>query len=356
MVTISLCMIVKNESAVLKRCLDSISFLVDEIIIVDTGSTDNTKEIAAGYTDQIYDYPWRQDFSDARNFAFSKAHMEYIYSADADEVLDSANQKRFHDLKEVLLPEIEIVQMKYITQTDSNMVYNAKKELRPKLFKRLREFTWVDPVHETVRLTPVVFDSEIEILHLPQSLHSSRDFRLFLQAFESEGTLSKKLVDMYAKELFISGTEADFFDAAPVFEKLYTKVTNPDEQKEIACVLAHFYRCTHDDRKFFKLCLKDMITTPCSEICLELGEYFYDCKDFEEAILWFYNAAYEAGSILTVRSSGDFPLYRLFDCYRALADRLESEMIHDDSKVEDYRRTAAEYQALADAWQMPEEL
>ena len=55
MITISLCMIVKNEERVLKRCLDSVRDLVDEIIIVDTGSTDATKRIAAGYTDKIYD-------------------------------------------------------------------------------------------------------------------------------------------------------------------------------------------------------------------------------------------------------------------------------------------------------------
>ena len=56
MATISLCMIVKNEESVLARCLDSIADLMDEIIIVDTGSTDHTKEIAANYTDKIFDF------------------------------------------------------------------------------------------------------------------------------------------------------------------------------------------------------------------------------------------------------------------------------------------------------------
>ena len=73
MITISLCMIVKNEEKVLARCLDSIADLMDEIIIVDTGSSDNTKEIAKKYTDKIYDFTWIDDFSAARNFAFSKA-------------------------------------------------------------------------------------------------------------------------------------------------------------------------------------------------------------------------------------------------------------------------------------------
>ena len=100
MITISLCMIVKNEEKILARCLDSIADLVDEIIIVDTGSTDDTKKIAAGYTDRLYDFTWIGDFAAARNFAFSKAEMEYIYSADADEVLDGQNREAFRRLKE----------------------------------------------------------------------------------------------------------------------------------------------------------------------------------------------------------------------------------------------------------------
>ena len=81
MITISLCMIVKNEERILARCLDSVKDLVDEIIIVDTGSADATKRIAAEYTDKIYDFTWIDDFSAARNFAFSKATGDYIYSA-----------------------------------------------------------------------------------------------------------------------------------------------------------------------------------------------------------------------------------------------------------------------------------
>lgn len=194
MPTISLCMIVKNEEAVLARCLDSIADLMDEIIIIDTGSSDRTKEIAARYTSKIYDYKWTNDFSAARNFSFSKATMEYIYAADADEILDEENRARFLRLKSMILPEIEIVQMKYVTESEFDTVLNAKKEYRPKLFKRLRPFTWVDPIHETVRLNPVIFDSDIEILHKPQSLHSKRDFSIFIKAFEHDGTFLRKSV------------------------------------------------------------------------------------------------------------------------------------------------------------------
>ena len=72
MVTISLCMIVKNEEAVIKRCLESVKEVVDEIIVVDTGSQDRTKEIAEEEGAQVYQFPWIDDFAAARNFLFPK--------------------------------------------------------------------------------------------------------------------------------------------------------------------------------------------------------------------------------------------------------------------------------------------
>lgn len=88
---LSLCMIVKNEEKVLARCLDSVSGIVDEIIIVDTGSTDQTKAIAQRYTERVYDFQWKDDFSEARNFAQSKASGEWILVLDADEYVDREN-------------------------------------------------------------------------------------------------------------------------------------------------------------------------------------------------------------------------------------------------------------------------
>ena len=69
---ISLCMIVKDEAAVLGRCLESAAGVVDEIVVVDTGSVDDTRAIAAAHGAQVYEFPWCDDFAAARNFSFSK--------------------------------------------------------------------------------------------------------------------------------------------------------------------------------------------------------------------------------------------------------------------------------------------
>lgn len=82
--TISLCMIVRNEEAVLARCLESIRHVVDEIIIVDTGSTDRTIDIAERYDARVSDYTWDGSFSNARNYAIKQAAMDWILIMDAD--------------------------------------------------------------------------------------------------------------------------------------------------------------------------------------------------------------------------------------------------------------------------------
>ena len=337
MVTISVCMIVKNEERILARCLDSLKRLADEIIIVDTGSVDDTKRIAEAYTDKVYDFAWTGSFSDARNFAFSKAEMEYIYSADADEMLDEENREIFRGLKENLLPEIDIVQMYYANQLDFGTIYNFDKELRPKLFKRVRSFVWEEPIHEQVILEPVIYDSNVAILHLPDSNHKNRDLAAFVRMTSSGRRLSKRLHSIYAKELFISGEERDFLTAMSFFESSCADTERSlDEIKEAACVVARAARFSQDTEKFFKYALKVVASEGCSEICCELGTYFLERQDLEEAIVWFYNAVYETESILNIHSSGDIPLRGLSECYR-LAGNTE--------QAEAYGKLAAEWKA-----------
>lgn len=312
MITISICMIVKNEEAVLERCLNNFSKAADEIIIVDTGSTDHTWTIASKYTDKIYPYIWKGDFAHARNFSFSKATMDYILCIDADEVLDDENLEKLLNLKKVLLPEIDIVQMYYTNQLEYNTVYNYDKEYRPKLYKRVRHFTFQDPIHEIVRLEPVIYDSEIEILHKPQGLHASRDFDGFLRLFEKEGKLSKRLHNMYAKELFIAGTDNDFLQAIPVFEHtLIDLKAGQDTLQEAFLVLAHAYRIQNNTVLFFKYAMKLVCLGGCSEICCELGDFYVEQGDLEEAQIWYYNAIHETSCILSIEYQNNYPQAKL---------------------------------------------
>lgn len=120
MITISLCMIVKDEEKVLGRCLDCIKDIVDEIIIVDTGSTDATIKIAQKYTNYIYNFEWVDDFSKARNFSFSKASKDYTMWLDADDILIENDRIKLKELKKNLKKDVDIVMMKYNIAFDEN--------------------------------------------------------------------------------------------------------------------------------------------------------------------------------------------------------------------------------------------
>ena len=85
--TLSLCMIAKDEAEFLKRCLQSVKELVDEIIVVDTGSSDETPQVAEEFGAHVIHHPWRDDFTEARNVALDHATKDWILSLDCDEMI-----------------------------------------------------------------------------------------------------------------------------------------------------------------------------------------------------------------------------------------------------------------------------
>lgn len=91
-------MIVRNEAANLPACLDSVRTLADEIVVVDTGSTDATREIARAHGARVINASWTGDFSAARNLALAAASGDWILVLDADEVLPPASRIRIREL------------------------------------------------------------------------------------------------------------------------------------------------------------------------------------------------------------------------------------------------------------------
>lgn len=92
--SLSLCMIVKNEENTLERCLESVKDIVDEMIIIDTGSTDDTIKVAEKYGAKIFFYKWDNSFSNARNYSLSKASKDWILIMDADDELKNEDKDK----------------------------------------------------------------------------------------------------------------------------------------------------------------------------------------------------------------------------------------------------------------------
>ncbi|MEK6919007.1 MAG: glycosyltransferase [Nanoarchaeota archaeon] len=95
---LSLIVITKNNDKDLDKCLSSVTGLVDEIVVVDTGSTDKTKEIADKYTYKVFDYKWNDNFSEAKNYALKWAAGKWVINLDADESLSKSDHKIILDM------------------------------------------------------------------------------------------------------------------------------------------------------------------------------------------------------------------------------------------------------------------
>ncbi|MFC5448779.1 tetratricopeptide repeat-containing glycosyltransferase family 2 protein [Paenibacillus aestuarii] len=152
---LSLCMIVKDEEQTLGRCLESVQGLVDEIIIVDTGSTDSTKDIAARFGAKISDFVWTKDFAAARNESLSKATGTWILVLDADEYV----QKEQHSkLKQFLLgidstiPRYLILPIMNIFGENESNMKGLLESSGPRIFSNFNGIYYTKPIHEQLTI------------------------------------------------------------------------------------------------------------------------------------------------------------------------------------------------------------
>ncbi len=147
-ITLSLCMIVRDEEKNLGKCLESIKDLIDEIIIVDTGSKDNTIKLAEGYGAIIYYYKWNDNFADARNESIKYAKGDWILVLDADEIIDEENKKKIKSLinkKEDLAYYLNF-KSKINPSGAGKYVYNA----HPRLFQNHKGIFYQGRIHEEI--------------------------------------------------------------------------------------------------------------------------------------------------------------------------------------------------------------
>ena len=147
---LSACYIVRNEEQNITASLASIKQVVDEIIVVDTGSTDRTKELAGAYDAVIYDYPWQDDFSAPRNFAITKASGDWILFMDADEVLVSPES--FRQKWEKLLEEAEcdIILLRSWNIASLREKKQTVSYFSPRLFRNCAELRYQGRIHEQI--------------------------------------------------------------------------------------------------------------------------------------------------------------------------------------------------------------
>ena len=259
---ISLCMIVKNEQEFLEQCLSSVKELVDEIVIVDTGSADKTKEIAQKFGAKIYDVPWENDFAKARNSAIRHATGDWILILDADEVIASADHAR---IKELIAGDADgyyLIQRTYTNDSSATGWQPADdydkryggffKTHLIRLFKNNREIKYSQPVHESVKesienMGGKLVKSTVPILHYGK-VRGDDFVAEKSKVYEEIGEKKAESGEYKAiKELAIQQKVNSNFDEAIVnFEKVIQM--NPKDSSNYVNLGAIYYQQQNLDR------------------------------------------------------------------------------------------------------------
>lgn len=325
MPTISLCMIVKNEEAHIARCLDSVAELVDEIIIVDTGSTDRTVEIVSEYTPLVYLYPWKDDFSEARNHSFSKASMDYCMWMDADDILEETEKEKFLDLKQSLSPDTDMVMMRYNTSFDE-AGKPSFSYFRERWIRNCAQYRWVGAVHEVIPPNGRIVYSDIAICHKKEGAGDpDRNLRIYRKLLAEGKELDPRQQYYYGRELYY---HKQYEEAALVLERFLQAEAGWVENKIEACsVCADCYYKTGQDQTALLTLLRSLsFDLPRAELCCEIGKHFLEHGNIHNAVYWYETALRipqkEYADGFTLPDCHDYvPYLQLCVCYDRLGEQ-----------------------------------
>jgi len=210
-------MIVKNEEAVLERCLTSARPYVDEIVIVDTGSTDKTLEIAKQFDAKIGEFTWIDDFAAARNAALDIGASDWVLALDADEELAQGQDSLAELIKN---PDALAIHTQIVVAENPASISEALASFETiRLFKRSADIRYIWPIHEHVHIDDhsKVYPSDIIINHFGPKViknknSSARNISMLLEAVKDlpeEGMLWERLgVEYFGKQEWQSAFQA----------------------------------------------------------------------------------------------------------------------------------------------------
>lgn len=284
MTTISLCMIVKDEEEVICRCLESVYQIVDEIIIVDTGSKDKTIDLVRKYTSYVYKFKWIDNFSKARDFSFSKATKDYILWLDADEILDELNQKKLINLKNSLKDDIDAITMETHMCIDENG--NPKIiSRRNRMVKRENNFKWIGFIHEYIDIDGKILDSNISIIHDKIKCIDDRNLRIYKKNLELGNKFSDRDLYYYGKELYCN---LMFDEAINILEEFASRDVWEEELVDALCKIGECYMYKKEMKKAREYFYKTFeYVEPRGEIIYNIAQSFEKERKFTQAITWY---------------------------------------------------------------------
>lgn len=336
MVKISLCMIIRDEEEVLGRCLESAKEFVDEIVIADTGSTDSSIQIAKTYTGNVYEFPWIDNFSAARNFVFSKATGDFIIWLDADDVIPQRSISLAPTLREMLEKESpDVVMCPYDIGFDGNGQM-LTSFFRERILRRAANFVWQGRVHECIVPHGKIARCDFRISHLgSKKARGMRNLHIY-QKWAGEEPLSARDKFYYGRELFYHGL---YTEAIAVLEEMLKEEGWYVNQIDACRTMGLCYAARGDREGALKALFRSFLYgEPRAFVCCQIGQFLFANKQYKEAAFWYETA-------LRCRdhsAEGDFedascrsltPLLELVCCYYVLGDFEKSFEYHKKTEA-----------------------
>ena len=231
---ISLAMIVKDEENNLEECLNSVKDFVDEIVIVDTGSIDETKRIALNYTNKVYDFIWCDDFSKARNFSLEKCTRDWILVMDADDRLIQGSKEIVNNF--IKYNENKIGLIERISKYYLNNEENYSREYEARIFKR--GLFYKGEIHEQIDSTMKREKTDIKFSHsgYENNDKGERNIKILLKMLE-DNKEDEYIIYQIARTLFV---DKKFKLANEYFDKAY-KLVDKDKIYYKNLVISYIY-------------------------------------------------------------------------------------------------------------------
>ena len=318
---LSVCLIVKNEEEVLERCLSCAAKFADEIVIVDTGSTDGTVEIAHKFTDKVFYFEWRDDFSAARNFAFEKAKGDYVMWLDADDVITDENCIKIKEL--VKTGGFDMAYLPYATAFENDrptFVY-----YRERIMKSSMNFRFEGAVHEAIVPRGKTIYSDVPIFHKKVRCGDPlRNLSILQRKIARGDKLDGRSKFYYGRELLFNKM---YIECCAVLED-YLKGDGWIENRLEACVnLYHAYTALGREEEAISALLKSFtLAPPRSDVCCIMGERAMKANDNKSAIFWYELALncvpdIKSGGFVNLDYCGFIPNIQLCVIYDRLGER-----------------------------------
>lgn len=329
--TLSVCMIVKDEEETLARCLSCIKAFADEIVVADTGSTDASKEIARAFTDKVFDFPWTDDFSAARNFSFEKASCELVMWLDADDVVTGENAEKIIALKEEM-QNYDAAFLKYAAAFDEreNPTFYYYRE---RIFKRNKGFLWQGVVHECIAVSGRILYSDAAIFHKKVKQNPSMRNLLIYQRYVSRGNaLNEREKFYYGRELYFNRL---YEESAAVLTSFLSGDGWIQNKIEACVTLYRALSALNRGEEGVGFLLKSFsYGLPQREACCLLGGYFFDRADYSSAVHWYRTAIdlpedEKSGGFVDASFGGYIPNIMLCVLYDRLGDREKAEYYNE---------------------------